>query len=104
MSPLAFPGPGVDDVIWRRQLREPLKSRGIGNNAKAFSRALLGEKAGEKRMNDQKIAFELKKIRLPLEKTLPVRKLTNPEEKIARYATILASINCRFPDGNVNSQ
>ena len=43
-------------------------------------------------MNDQKIAFELKKIRLPLEKILPVRKLTNPEGKIARYATILASI------------
>ena len=41
---------------------------------------------------NQKIAFELKKIRLPLEKILPVRKLTNPEGKIARYATILASI------------
>jgi hypothetical protein len=43
-------------------------------------------------MNDPKIGFELKKIRLPLEQILPVRKLSNPETKITRYATILASI------------
>jgi hypothetical protein len=43
-------------------------------------------------MNAPKIDFDLKKIRLPLEVILPVRKVKNPHKTIRRYETIVASI------------
>ena len=43
-------------------------------------------------MNTPKISFDLKKISLPLDVILPVRKIKNPDKTIRRYQTILASI------------
>ena len=43
-------------------------------------------------MNTPKIGFELKKVRLPLDVILPVRKIKNPHKTISRYQTIVASI------------
>jgi hypothetical protein len=43
-------------------------------------------------MSAPKIGFDLKKIRLPLEVILPVRKIRNPHKTIRRYETIVASI------------
>jgi hypothetical protein len=43
-------------------------------------------------MNEPKIGFEMRKIRLPLAVILPVRQVKNPEKTIYRYQTILASI------------
>ncbi len=43
-------------------------------------------------MSTPKIGFELKKVRIPLEMILPVRKMKNPNKTIARYQTIVASI------------
>ena len=43
-------------------------------------------------MNTPKISFDLKKIPLPLDVILPVRKIKYPDRTIRRYQTILASI------------
>jgi len=43
-------------------------------------------------MNAPKIDFDLKKIRLPLDIILPVRKVRNPNKTIRRYETIVASV------------
>ena len=43
-------------------------------------------------MNTPKISFDLKKISLPLDVILPVRKIKNPDKTIRRYQTILTSI------------
>lgn len=43
-------------------------------------------------MNEMKIAFEMKKIRLPLEALLPVRQIKNAQKSIGRYQTIRDSI------------
>jgi len=43
-------------------------------------------------LNDPKIGFEMRKIRLPLSVILPVRQVKDPEKTIYRYQTIVASI------------
>ena len=43
-------------------------------------------------MNTPKISFDLRKISLPLDVILPVRKIKHPDRTIRRYQTILASI------------
>jgi hypothetical protein len=43
-------------------------------------------------MNAPKIDFDLKKIRLPLEVILPIRKVQNPQKTIGRFQTIVASV------------
>jgi len=43
-------------------------------------------------LNDPKIGFEMRKIRLPLAVILPVRQVKDPEKTIYRYQTIVASI------------
>jgi len=43
-------------------------------------------------MNAPKIDFDLKKIRLPLEVILPIRKVRNPQKTIGRFQTIVASV------------
>jgi hypothetical protein len=43
-------------------------------------------------MNTPKIGFELRKVRIPLEMILPVRKIKNPHKTITRYQTVVASI------------
>ena len=43
-------------------------------------------------MSAPKIGFDLKKIRLPLEVILPVRKVKNPQKTIGRFQTIVASV------------
>ena len=43
-------------------------------------------------MNTPKISFDLKKVKLPLDVILPLRKIKNPNKTIVRYQTILASI------------
>jgi len=43
-------------------------------------------------MSTPKISFDLKKISLPLDVILPVRKIKHPDRTIRRYQTILASI------------
>lgn len=43
-------------------------------------------------MSEMKIGFEPRKIRLPLEKIMPVRQVKNPQKTAHRYQTILASI------------
>lgn len=43
-------------------------------------------------MNEPKIAFEMRKFRVPLDHILPVRQVKDPHTKIERYKTILASI------------
>jgi ParB/RepB/Spo0J family partition protein len=43
-------------------------------------------------MNQAKITFELKKIRLGLDQILPVRQVKDPEKTVKRYATILSSV------------
>ena len=43
-------------------------------------------------MNAPKIDFDLKKIRLPLDVILPIRKVRNPQKTIGRFQTIVASV------------
>lgn len=43
-------------------------------------------------MNEMKIGFEMRKIRLALENILPMRQIKNPRNTVPRYKTILASI------------
>lgn len=43
-------------------------------------------------MNELKLGFELRKIRLSLSAILPVRQIKDPQKNIRRYRTILASI------------
>jgi hypothetical protein len=43
-------------------------------------------------MNHPKICFELRKIKLPLERIFPVRQIKDPEKTVTRYKTILSSI------------
>ena len=43
-------------------------------------------------MSAPKIGFELKKVRIPLEMILPVRKIQNPHKTITRYQAVVASI------------
>ena len=43
-------------------------------------------------MNELKLGFEMRKIRLSLSATLPVRQIKDPQKNIRRYRTILASI------------
>ncbi len=43
-------------------------------------------------MNTPKLGFDLEKIRVPLEKLLPVRKPKSPAKAAVRYHTIIASI------------
>lgn len=43
-------------------------------------------------MSAPKVGFDLKKIRLPLDVILPVRKIKNPHKTVRRYQTIVASI------------
>jgi len=43
-------------------------------------------------MNELKLGFEMRKIRLSLSAILPVRQIKDPQKNIRRYRTILASI------------
>jgi ParB/RepB/Spo0J family partition protein len=43
-------------------------------------------------MNDMKIGFEMRKIRVPLADILPVRQVKDPQKNIRRYRTIRESI------------
>lgn len=43
-------------------------------------------------MSAPKIGFDLKKIHLPLDVILPIRKVKNPYKTVKRYETIVASI------------
>jgi len=43
-------------------------------------------------MNDVKIGFEMRRVRIPLADILPVRQVKDPQHNIKRYRTILASI------------
>ena len=43
-------------------------------------------------MNDLKLGFEMRRIRLPLTAILPIRQPKDSQKKITRYKTILSSI------------
>lgn len=43
-------------------------------------------------MKTPKIAFEMERIKVPLDKLLPVRMVKDPETRVVRYKTILSSI------------
>ena len=43
-------------------------------------------------MSDLKFGFELRKIRLPLNSILPVRRIKEEQKRVSRYKTILASV------------
>jgi ParB-like chromosome segregation protein Spo0J len=43
-------------------------------------------------MNEMKICFEMRKIRLPLENILPIRHVKDPEQRVHRYRAIVASL------------
>jgi hypothetical protein len=43
-------------------------------------------------MNEMRIGFEMRKIRLPLSSILPIRQVKDPHKNIGRYKTILRSI------------
>lgn len=43
-------------------------------------------------MNKPKIAFQLERFRLPIERVLPVRIIKDPEKKVRRYSEIVSTI------------
>lgn len=43
-------------------------------------------------MSDMKIAFEMRRVRLPLDAVLPVRQMKDPQRSVGRYKTIVSSI------------
>ena len=43
-------------------------------------------------MNEMKLGFEMRRIRLPLAAILPIRQVKDSQKKVTRYKTIVESI------------